>query len=353
MTRQAIELPKLRMPYPTHVNSHFPALHEENETWARRMGMLGCGASSTREAIWSLPQFHAMAVDRLTAWTVPGASLADLRLAHRLMLWTLAWDDYFASAFKQPGDLPGARAFTTRLHAFLSSVPGAVVPDPTNAVEQGLADIQDHLLRSTPAHMQQELNRALRRYIDAGVQELANNLAGRVPDLIEYALFRRESFAAYTAPCFVELSTGAQIPENIRHTRTVSALLDAFMDHMGLANDIVSYQREVDDERDVNNLVVVLEASLGITVQEAVCAAADLVNARLRYFEHLAQTELPPLIRQAGLNACERAGLETWLQGALSFLSGLYAWYTSARRYVPEDEPLPGQRPTAAAVPVG
>ncbi|MFF4161051.1 hypothetical protein [Streptomyces sp. NPDC001678] len=347
MTRQTIELPQLRMPYPAHVNSHFPALREENETWARRMGMLDCGA------IWDTSQFHAMAVDRLTAWTVPDASLADLRLVHRLMLWTLAWDDHFAFKFKRTGDLSGARAFTARLHSFLSPVPGAAVPDPVNSVEKGLVDLQYDLLRSTPVHMRQELNRALRRYVDAGVQELVNNLAGRVPDLIEYALFRRESFAAYTAPCFVELSTGAAIPESIKHTRTVSALFDAFMDHMGLANDIVSYQREVDDEHDVNNLVVVLKASLGVSVQEALYAAADLVDARLRYFEHLAQTELPPVIRQAGLDPGERADLEAWLKGALGFLAGLYAWYTSARRYVPEGGPLAERHPTAEAVPVG
>ncbi|MEU0373111.1 hypothetical protein ABZ070_23155 [Streptomyces sp. NPDC006283] len=354
MTLQAIELPVLRMPYPVRVNPYLPVLHEETETWAREMGMLGSDeAPSARRGIWTLSQFHTMAVDQLTAWALPDASLAGLRLNHRFNLWALAWDDYFASAFKQTGDLVAAQVFTARLHAFLPAEPGARLPQPVNAVERGLADLQQRLFPPRLAHWRQRLNQALARYVDAGVQELANSRAGRVPDVIEYSQFRRESFAAYTAPYSVELATGARIPEQIRHSRTVRALLDAFMDYMGLANDIASYQREVHEEHDVNNLVVVLETSLGITVQEAMRAAADLVTARLRHFEHLIQSELPSLVQRAGLNHDERTELDGWVRGACSFLSGLHAWYSGAPRYAAASDPLPEQRTSTAAVSAG
>ncbi|MBW5482240.1 terpene synthase family protein [Streptomyces bambusae] len=352
MTVQDIELPKLRMPYRVRVNPYLPALREEAETWAREMGMLAGGeAPGAGRAVWTPSQFRAMAVDQLTAWALPDASLAGLRLNHRFNLWALAWDDYFASAFKQTGNLAGAQAFTARLHAFLPSEPGVRLPEPVNAVERGMADLQQRLFPPRLAHWRKGLNRSLARYVDAGVQELANSLAGRVPDVIEYAQFRRESFAAYTAPYSVELSTGAQIPERIRHSRTVCALLDAFMDYMGLANDIASYQREVHDEYDVNNLVVVLGTSLGLTVQEAMHTAADLVTARLHHFEHLIQSELPALVRRAGLNHGERIELEVWLAGARGFLSGLHAWYSGAPRYAPAGGPVPEQRTPDAAVP--
>ncbi|MCT4357054.1 hypothetical protein M5362_28460 [Streptomyces sp. Je 1-79] len=344
MTVQDIELPILRMPFPVRLNPYLPALREEAETWARAMGMLAVDGGPAARPIWTRSQFHAMAVDQLTAWTLPDASLAGLRLNHRFNLWALAWDDYFASAFKRTGDLAGAQAFTARLHAFLPLEPGARLPEPANPVERGMADLQQHLFPPRLAHWRQGLNRALARYIDAGVQELVNSRTGRVPDLIEYAQFRRESFAAYTAPYSVELSTGARIPEQIRHSRTVCALLDAFMDYMGLANDIASYQREVHDEYDVNNLVVVLETSLDITVQEAMHAAADLVTARLRHFEHLIQSELPPLVQRAGLDQDRRIELEAWLRGARGFLSGLHAWYTGAPRYAPVSGSVPVQR---------
>ncbi|GAA2498441.1 terpene synthase family protein [Streptomyces gobitricini] len=338
MTAQAIKLPILRMPYPVRVNPYLPALREEAEAWAREMGMLGGEDTPwSGRAIWTRSQFHAMDVDQLTAWALPDASLAGLRLNHRFNLWALAWDDYFASAFKRTGDLAGAQAFTTRLHAFLPAEPGARLPEPANAVERGLADLQQRLFPPRMAHWRRGLNQALARYIDAGVRELINSRAGRVPDLIEYAQFRRESFAAYTAPYSVELSTGARIPEQILHSATFRALLDAFMDYMGLANDIASYHREVHDEHDVNNLVVVLQTSLGVTVQEAMHAAAELVTARLRHFQHLTQSELPLLVRRAGLDHGERTAIEAWLWGACHFLSGLHAWYTGAPRYAPVD----------------
>ncbi|MEV0985930.1 hypothetical protein [Streptomyces sp. NPDC049949] len=351
MKVQDIELPVLRMPHQVRLNPYLPVLRREAETWAREMGMLTGGETPSAPPIWTRSQFHAMAVDQLTAWTLPDASLAGLRLNHRFNLWALAWDDHFAAAFKQTGDLAGALAFTARLHAFLPPDPGARLPEPANAIEKGMADLQQRLFPPRLAHWRQGLNRALAGYIDAGVQELLNSRAGRVPDLIEYAQFRRESFAAYTAPYSVELATGARIPERIRHTRTVRALLDAFMDYMGLANDIASYQREVHDEYDVNNLVVVLETSLGITAQEAMHAAADLVSARLRHFEHLIRSELPPLVERAGLDQAERVELEAWLRGARSFLSGLHAWYTGAPRYAPVSGAVPVQRAAGAAAP--
>ncbi|MFJ3963385.1 hypothetical protein [Streptomyces sp. NPDC090036] len=351
VTVQDIELPKLRMPYTVRLNPYLPVLREETETWAREMGMLAGDAAPSAAPIWTRSQFRAMAVDQLTAWTLPDASLVGLRLNHRFNLWALAWDDYFASAFKQTGDLAGAQAFTARLHVFLSPEPGTRLPEPANAVEKGMADLQQRLFPPALAHWRQGLNRALARYIDAGVQELVNSRSGRVPDLIEYAQFRRESFAAYTAPYSVELATGARIPEQIRHSRTVGALLDAFMDYMGLANDIASYHREVHDEYDVNNLVVVLETSLGLSVQEAMDAAADLVTARLRHFEHLIESELPPLVRRSGLDHGEQIELETWINGAWSFLSGLHAWYTGAPRYAPASGSVPEQRTAGATVP--
>ncbi|MFF8288751.1 hypothetical protein ACF068_05885 [Streptomyces sp. NPDC016309] len=334
MTVRTVELPQLWMPYPLRVNPCLPALHEESESWARAMGMLeGRGEGSARRAIWTRPAFHAMTVDQLTAWTLPDASLADLRLNHRFNVWALAWDDYFAHAFKRTGDLAGARAFTVRLHAFLRPEPDARLPEPTNAVERGIADLQQRLFPPRLAHWRKEFNRALARYIDAGVEELANSRSGRIPHLIDYAPFRRDSFAAHTAPYSVELATGARIPERIRNSRTVRALLDAFMDFMGLANDIASYEREVHEEYDVNNLVLVVGSSLGISLDDAVPAALNLVNARLRDFEHLRDNELPLLVRRSGLGHDERAELAAWLRGACGFLSGLHAWYTGAPRY--------------------
>ncbi|MFF7813124.1 hypothetical protein ACFZCF_14595 [Streptomyces sp. NPDC007945] len=351
MPLHAVEIPELWMPHPLKVNPHLPGLRAESESWAREMGMLddGDGRAGGRP-IWTPAQFRAMTVDLLTAWTLPDASPDALRLNHRFNIWALAWDDYFAHSFKRTSDLQGAHEFTARLHAFLRTEEGARLPEPVNAVERGIADLQRHLFPPRLSHWRPEFSRALARYVDAGVEELANSRTGRVPHLIDYAPFRRESFAAHTAPYSVELATGARIPERIRRHRTVRGLVTAFMDVMGLANDIASYEREVHEEHDVNNLVVVLGTSLGIPLREAVPASVHLVNSRMRDFEQLREEDVPLLARRAGLTPEEQADLDTWLGGACSFLSGLHAWYTGAPRYVPTEPAFPEQRtPTASS----
>ncbi|MFF9473769.1 hypothetical protein ACF1E9_14260 [Streptomyces roseolus] len=351
MPLHAVEIPELWMPHPLKVNPHLPGLRAESESWAREMGMLddGDGRDGGRP-IWTPAQFRAMTVDLLTAWTLPDASPDALRLNHRFNIWALAWDDYFAHSFKRTSDLQGAHEFTARLHAFLRTEEGARLPEPVNAVERGIADLQRHLFPPRLSHWRPEFSRALARYVDAGVEELANSRTGRVPHLIDYAPFRRESFAAHTAPYSVELATGARIPERIRRHRTVRGLVAAFMDVMGLANDIASYEREVHEEHDVNNLVVVLGTSLGIPLREAVPASVHLVNSRMRDFEQLREEDVPLLARKAGLTPQEQADLDTWLGGACSFLSGLHAWYTGAPRYVPTEPAFPEQRtPTASS----
>ncbi|MEU3607563.1 hypothetical protein AB0E83_19285 [Streptomyces sp. NPDC035033] len=350
MPLHAVEIPELWMPHPLRVNPHLPGLRAESETWAREMGMLDAGDGRPERPIWTLTQFRAMTVDLLTAWTLPDASPDALRLNHRFNIWALAWDDYFAHAFKRTSDLQAAHDFTARLHAFLRPGEGVRPPEPVNAVERGIADLQRHLFPPRLAHWRQEFNRSLARYIDAGVEELTNSRTGRVPHLIDYAPFRRESFAAHTAPYSVELATGARIPERIRHSRTVRGLTAAFMDVMGLANDIASYEREVHEEHDVNNLVVVIGTSLGIPLREAVPASVHLVNSRMRDFEQHREEDVPLLARRAGLSPEERAELETWIGGACSFLSGLHAWYTGAPRYVPAEPSFPEQRLSAGPV---
>ncbi|MET8509669.1 hypothetical protein ABZV60_34405 [Streptomyces sp. NPDC004787] len=331
---RAIELPDLRMPYPLRVNPHLAGLHAENEAWALEMGMLDAtDGLPDGKAIWNRPQFQAMAVDQLTAWTLPDAAPADLRLNCRFNIWALAWDDYFASAFKQGGDLQGALEFTARLRTFLMPDRAIGLPEPANAVERGIADLQQHLFPPRLSHWRAAFNYALVRYVEAGVEELSNSLAGNVPHLFDYAPFRRDSFAAHTAPYSVELSTGARIPERVRYSRTVRELIAAFMDVMGLANDVASYEREVHEENDVNNLVVVISTSMKIPLQEAVPAAVHLVNSRMQDFEKIWQEKVPLLADQTGLQRDERSALHAWIEGAGAFLSGLHAWYTGASRY--------------------
>lgn len=77
------------------------------------------------------------------------------------------------------------------------------------------------------------------------------------------------------------------------HSRPLLVLRDTFSDAVHLRNDLFSYQREVEDEGENSNGVLVLEKFLGCTTQEAAEAVNDLLTSRLQQFENTALTEVP------------------------------------------------------------
>jgi germacradienol/geosmin synthase len=335
MTTQTIAFPEFYMPYPVRVNPHLENLREGSEVWACEMGMISGGEDAPHNwALWDLDAFHAMATDELAAFIFPDASAADLALLHQLMVWHFAWDDFFAKTYKSTHDQAGARAFTDRLRTFMPlEVTDAATPELSNVVERCTADLWPRLMQDRPRHWRRQVARGLTGCIEAGVLELANVCDGRIPDPIEYVTFRRESFAAHAAGCYVSMSTGTELPERIRQTRPVCALVEAFMDYMGLDNDIFSYHRELYEEADTNNLVKVFENFLGINAQAAVHVANNLLKARIRHINYIVDSQLPPLMDTYDLDTKERADVATWLAGAQSYLSGIHAWHTSAPRY--------------------
>ena len=71
---------------------------------------------------------------------------------------------------------------------------------------------------------------------------------------------------------------------------------------MHLRNDLFSYQREIEEEGELTNGVLVLETFLGCTTQQAADAVNDLLTSRLQQFENTALTELAPLFVEHGLD---------------------------------------------------
>src|SRR5262249_12873932 len=104
--------------------------------------------------------------------------------------------------------------------------------------------------------------------------ELANIAEQRLPNPIEYVEMRRKVGGAPWSANLVEHAVGAEVPAEIAATRPMSVLRDTFADGVHLRNDLFSYQREVEDEGELANGVLVVERFLGCGTQ----AAADLVQ---------------------------------------------------------------------------
>ncbi|MFE0475052.1 hypothetical protein ACFW2V_25950 [Streptomyces sp. NPDC058947] len=328
----AISATGVSLPYEVRVNPHLEFSRDECETWARDMGMLRTSPAAPG-TIWKPDRFRRIAVPELAAKISPDANETDLILIQQALVWIFAYDDYFTSAYKKSRDLRGGWSYARRLCTFIHPDPERLVPEPGDAVERGLADLWPRLAKGRSLYWRREFSQAIHAFITGAALELENICDDRVPDLIDFIRLRRQTFAGGTGACFAAMSTGAEIPEALRETEVVASLLDAFIDVMALGNEAVSYDMEINEEGEINNLMLVLRGVFGGGLDQAHKIATDIIADRVAHFDHSVEVKLPRLAADTGLSAADLAQMRAWVRGAQSYLSGLYDWYDSTARY--------------------
>lgn len=123
--------------------------------------------------------------------------------------------------------------------------------------------------------------------------------------------------------------------------------METFSDAVHLRNDLFSYQREVEDEGENSNGVLVLETFFGCTTQEAADTVNDVLTSRLHQFEHTAFTEVPAVALEKGLGPDEVAAVAAYTKGLQDWQSGGHEWHLRSSRYMNENavrgtSPWPG-----------
>ena len=298
------------------------------------MGMLeGSG-------IWEEADLDAHDYALLCAYTHPDCDGAELDLITDWYVWVFFFDDHFLEIFKRTQDRDGRQGLpgpAARLHA---DGPGAPVPEPTNPVEAGLADLW---ARTVPGDVRRLAARgsprAPRNLLNESLWELANINAGRVANPVEYIEMRRKVGGAPWSAGLVEHAVGAEVPGRDRRRRGRCGCCGTpSPTRVHLRNDLFSYQREVEDEGELSNGVLVLETFLGCTTQEAADAVNDLLTSRLQQFEHTALTELRAAVRRARpATRSARAGVLAYVKGLQDWQSGGHEWHMRSSRYMNEE----------------
>jgi germacradienol/geosmin synthase len=113
-------------------------------------------------------------------------------------------------------------------------------------------------------------------------------------------------------------------------------LKDTFADGVHLRNDLFSYQRETQEEGEINNCVLVLERFLDVSPQHAADLTNDILTSRLQQFENTTLTELPWLFEEYGLNLLERESVLLYAKGLQDWQSGGHEWHMRSSRYMNE-----------------
>ncbi|MFG1806572.1 germacradienol/geosmin synthase [Streptomyces sp. NPDC049040] len=325
---QPFELPQFYVPYPARLNPHLEGARVHTKAWARGMGMLeGSG-------IWEESDLDSHDYALLCAYTHPDASSPELDLVTDWYVWVFFFDDHFLDIFKRSQDMAGAKRYLDRLPAFMPVDLGQPVPEPTNQVEAGLADLWARTVPAMSQDWRRRFAESTQYLLEESLWELDNISAGRVSNPIEYIEMRRKVGGAPWSANLIEHAAAAEVPAVIAASRPMRVLRDTFSDGVHLRNDLFSYQRETEQEGELANAVLVLERFLGIGTQEAADRVNELLTSRLQQFEHTALTEVGPLADRCGLGPEERRDVFAYVKGLQDWQSGGHEWHMRSSRYM-------------------
>ncbi|MEV0178617.1 germacradienol/geosmin synthase Cyc2 [Streptomyces sp. NPDC050625] len=326
---QPFELPHFYMPYPARLNPHVEEARAHSTAWAREMGMLeGSG-------VWEQADLEAHDYGLLCAYTHPDCDGPALSLITDWYVWVFFFDDHFLERYKRTQDRAAGKAHLDRLPLFMPLDLATAVPEPENPVEAGLADLWARTVPSMSADWRARFAVATEHLLNESMWELSNINEGRIANPVEYIEMRRKVGGAPWSAGLVEYAS-AEVPARVAGSRPLRVLMETFADAVHLRNDLFSYQREVEDEGENSNGVLVLETFFGCTTQEAADTVNDILTSRLHQFEHTALTEVPVLALEKGLTPDQVAAVAAYTKGLQDWQSGGHEWHLRSSRYMNE-----------------
>ncbi|MGH3784831.1 MAG: terpene synthase family protein [Pseudonocardiaceae bacterium] len=349
------ELPDFYLPYPARLNPHLDTARVHTKAWAREMGILDAAQGEPGADIWDETKFDSMDFALLCAYTHPDAPSRELDLVTDWYVWVFYFDDNFLEIFKRSQDQTGAKAYLDRLPEFMPVDLGAA-PEPTNPVERGLINLWRRTVPHRSPEWRSRFFESTKNLLHESTWELANISGTRVPNPIEYVEVRRKVGGAPWSADLVEHAAFVEIPARVADTRPMRVLKDTFSDGVHLRNDLFSYQRETEDEGEINNCVLVLERFLDVSPQRAADLTNDMLTSRLHQFENTTLTELPSLFEEYSLDLVERENVLLYVKGLQDWQSGGHEWHLRSSRYMndtSDHEPSVAQRLLAGPTGLG
>ncbi|MHB9758140.1 germacradienol/geosmin synthase Cyc2 [Streptomyces sp. BYX5S] len=324
---QPFHLPRFYMPYQARLNPHLDEARAHSAVWAREMGMLeGSG-------VWERSDLDAHDYGLLCAYTHPDCDGPALSLITDWYVWVFFFDDHFLDMYKRTNDREAGKAHLERLPLFMPMDLDTPVPEPRNPVEAGLIDLWRRTVPAMSSDWRRRFAASTEHLLNESMWELSNINEGRISNPVEYIEMRRKVGGAPWSAGLVEYAT-AEVPAAVAESRPLRVLMETFADAVHLRNDLFSYEREVRDEGELSNGVLVLETFFGCTTQEAAEAVNDVLTSRLHQFEHTALTEVPALSVAKALTADQVAAVAAYTRGLQDWQSGGHEWHMRSSRYM-------------------
>lgn len=326
--------PPLFMPASFRTSPHLQTARAHAVDWARQVGFFD-------EGVWDERQFRGFDFAHCAAMIHADGSPDEVSLAADWLSWGTYGDDFYPLVFGPTRDLAGARAQNERLVLLMpldAPSDDADIPEPANAEERGLADLWRRTAGPMGPGARERFRAAVLQMTDSWLWELANQAVHRIPDPIDYVEMRRRTFGAELTMALARLGPGDQadldkVPPEIYATRVLRELETAAQDYAGFVNDLFSYQKEIQFEGELHNLVLVVEHFLDVDRWAAAEVVARLMAERMRQFEHLAAVGLPALFAEHDLGEQAREALSRRVAAMRDWMSAVLEWHRKTTRY--------------------
>ena len=329
-----LPLTGFHMPYPVRISPHVDTARERSIGWARRMGMFDSVPGVQLGGIWDDWQTRRQDHAGCAALAHPDASPEQLDLTAEWFHWAAYADDYFR-VFAASRDLAAAKLFCERLSAFMPLDAGTT-PEPFSPVERGLDDLWPRTSEPMTVPARGQFRQAVERMLASWLWELANEIQHRLPDPVDYIEMRRATSGSDLLMGLLLAGSDA-VPAEIYQTRVMDELHTAAQDYYAFVNDVASYQKEIEFDGEIHNLVLVIEKFLDVDRWTARDIVADLANTRIRQFGHIIAHDLPALLDEFALDEPARRILARRVDDLKNQMSGFLEWHRLSGRYAEED----------------
>ncbi|WP_433045037.1 terpene synthase family protein [Dactylosporangium sp. CS-033363] len=309
-----LPIPALYMPFQVRQNRHLDLARRDVLDWSEQVGFF--------TMVWTRESLAGIDLAVCAAGLDPDGSADALVLGTRWLSWGTYADDYFP----QIPDPAAARLLVARLSQIMDGAP--VVP--ANPVEAGLAALWPPAMSAAGAA---RFRAAIESMLTSWLWELDNNRQRRIPDPVDYIEMRRRTFGSDLTMSLSRLAHEHDLPAALFDSRPLQNLNNAAADHACFVNDLYSYQKEVEFDGEVHNIVLVVQHFLSVDRDTAASIVRDLMDERMRQFEHIARTELPLVADHFTLNAAARESLSRYARELENWLAGVLKWHQDTDRY--------------------
>ncbi|WP_269856831.1 family 2 encapsulin nanocompartment cargo protein terpene cyclase [Streptomyces sp. RPT161] len=325
-------IPDLYMPFGTTLSPHLQSARRNVVEWAHRMGLLKPQPGVPGSHIWDEHKLIAFDFPLCAAGIHRQASPDELDLSSQWLAWGTYADDYYPAVFGRARNLAAAKICNERLSAHMPIDPDTA-PAPTSPLERALSDLWSRTVRPLSADARRRFRTAVEGMISSWLWELTNQAQNRIPDPVDYIEMRRWTFGSELTMSLSRLAHGKEVPPEIYRSGPMRSLENSATDYACLVNDVYSYQKEIEFEGEVHNGVLVVQNFFNCDYPTGLGIIQDLMNSRMRQFQHVAAHELPVLCDDFRLGKTARQALDDYVRELQDWMAGILTWHRDGNRY--------------------